>query len=88
MKNIFGSTENNIPKILRSLGDIQIIENDGLPAQICSLCLQEANSACYFRMKCQESDKLLRKGLKRSEFVVQVKDEELQDNNFDDLFDT
>ncbi|XP_037040764.1 zinc finger protein 391-like isoform X2 [Bradysia coprophila] len=76
MNNIFGNTDSNILHILISLADIQINENDGLPAQICSSCLYEANSACFFKIKCQESDKLLRNSLQQSAYE-DVKTEEI-----------
>lgn len=67
----------------------KINENDGLPAQICSSCLFEANNASFFKIKCQESDKLLRNSLQHDGYdVVGVKNEEiLQHSNLDSLFD-
>lgn len=67
---------------------LQINENDGLPAKICSSCLYEANNACFFKIKCQESDKFLRNNLQQTGYVVtDVKNEILQDSNLDSLFD-
>lgn len=42
---------------------IQIIQNDGMPQKICTLCVHQANSAHYFILKCKESDQKLRGNL-------------------------
>lgn len=62
MNPIFGTSE-NICNILVFFASIQLNENDGLPAQICSGCTYEANNAYFFKQKCEESDKLLRSNL-------------------------
>ncbi len=79
----------NLTKVVNSNNIPQINENDGLPAQICQPCLYEANNACFFRIKCQESDKLLRNSLQQNEFKFEdVKNEEiLQDSHLESLFD-
>lgn len=66
---------------------MQIDENDGLPAQICSSCLYEANSACFFKIKCQESDKFLRNNLPQNGYDDVKTEEILQDTHLESLFD-
>jgi hypothetical protein len=43
------------------LGHFQVLENDGLPANICTRCMIKVNVAYELRQQCQRSDMELRR---------------------------
>lgn len=70
--------------------NFQIIENDGLPQQICTLCIHQANSAYYFILKCKESDNFLRQQIVPENAIIiddgmQIEFIEIIDNKIDDV---
>ncbi|XP_077288468.1 uncharacterized protein LOC143912894 [Arctopsyche grandis] len=62
----------SICDMLTSVSYIQIQSGDGLPEEICQMCLEMANVAYNFKMLCERSDAMLRK--------VDLSQQNLQDN--------
>ncbi|XP_067009238.2 zinc finger protein pita [Anabrus simplex] len=51
---------------------VEVFEGDGLPAEICLLCVQQLENAYKFRQKCLSSDIKLREFTKNSQSHVKV----------------
>lgn len=77
-KTLFqNNNENNVKlsDMLSYCTSLQILDSDGLPNQICTVCELQLNSAYLFRKKCLVSDVELREKLGLSEESVAIKQE-------------
>lgn len=69
---------------LKIIGDIEIDKSDNLPSQICFNCIAELENAYKFRRKCQEIDKQFRSAQHKVKIEIQLKNEQVHNNNNDD----
>ncbi|GLV37810.1 Parkin Interacting Substrate [Carabus blaptoides fortunei] len=53
--------------MITACSSVQIVENDGLPSQMCSQCVHSVTQAFSFRQLCERSDSKLRSYLSRRE---------------------
>ncbi|XP_063708215.1 zinc finger protein 260-like [Culicoides brevitarsis] len=66
-------------KKLKVCCDVQVWENDGLPAKICQLCLTEVEQAFTFRERVKRSDISLRQILRSTKTVVKAEPNEVME---------
>ncbi|XP_011336272.2 zinc finger protein 436 isoform X2 [Ooceraea biroi] len=71
----------NLPHKLAELTSVQVDKCDGLPNMLCSKCAYRTNIFYDFKLKVQETDKILRMILKNQ---MDVKSEELNEHNKED----
>lgn len=53
--------ESIIQNEIASVPMFQLCVDDGLPAQVCSQCVQQINTSYNFKLQCETSDVTLRK---------------------------
>lgn len=86
-KTLFqNNNENNVKlsEMLSYCTSLQILDSDGLPNQICTVCELQLNSAYLFRKKCLVSDVELRDklGLMKESIVVKQELEEVNSKGY------
>ncbi|KAL9706648.1 hypothetical protein quinque_010166 [Culex quinquefasciatus] len=62
LQSIFGLPE-NIPELVRLLSQVEVLESDDLPKQICPECVSYAESAVEFKERCIRSNLTLQEYL-------------------------
>ncbi|KAJ3633717.1 hypothetical protein MTP99_010648 [Tenebrio molitor] len=67
----------HISEMIMAFASVQATFGDGLPEQICSTCAKDTVKMYMFKLKCEESDKILRNRLGKSplqeQFVIEEK---------------
>ncbi|PSN32033.1 hypothetical protein C0J52_22323 [Blattella germanica] len=67
---LFVKDDNLSEKIMNLSPRLKLHTDDGLPSQICSLCVNQVNTSYNFKLQCETSDITLRRLL---DFKMQVK---------------
>ncbi|RZB40292.1 zinc finger protein 2 -like, partial [Asbolus verrucosus] len=66
----------HISEMIMAFASVQITFGDGLPERICSTCAKDTVKMYLFKLKCEESDKILRNRLGKSPLEQQYSVEE------------
>ncbi|EFA03090.1 Histone-lysine N-methyltransferase PRDM9-like Protein [Tribolium castaneum] len=69
-------TSIHISEMMMAFATVQVTLGDGLPEQICSTCARTTVDMYMFKLKCEESEKILRSRLAKSPFQEQFTIEE------------